>query len=404
LSQQYVRCLAATTLCLSSSLTSLRAQEVDAAARPVVTMRYVGLTNPEPFKFTSEGRGPVEKSVGDMAFEFPDGSAPTGGLQATPKSFCIEPLVPIYAGRNYNFAVDRVNDPKYYGLPDTVEGNAAAETRATYLRELYGRHYADILGDDKTAVAAFQVALWEIAKETQVPDGPLPYNLYTGAFRATYPNEAAAPESVRRAQTYLQELTGNDTPFREAQTLQGLELVRMTGLPGADGFVPQSQLMLRASPAFGGGGGGGAPAGGFGPSGGSPVLGGGLPLGGLGGRGGSGPPFVPGGLGGGGFLPLGGVGSPNTDVSTVTDNQPTTSSPQETAVTTPPVIVPLTEGPLTEGPPVVTPPIIVPPPGGGGEEGGGIPPAVPAPPAVVLLALGGIGMIAYRRRRATLSA
>ncbi len=404
---------AALAVCLGVAV----AQAPDEAARPVVTMRYKELTNREEFKFVIEKRGEFTKSVGDMNFEFPEGFAPSAGLAAAQRSFCIEPLVPMYAGRTYNFSVGPVNDPPSYGLPDTVEGKVAAERRATYLRELYGRYYADTTEDNKVATAGFQVALWELANETQVPEGPLPFNLFTGSFKANYPNEAEAPESVRTGQRYLQSLTGDDAPFREAVGLQGMELVRLNGLAGADGLAPQSQLALRAAPgglAAAGGGNGAGGSGGFAPSA-SPIGGGGGlgsgggggfgPLGGLGGRG-------PG--GGGGGAPIGGFGGVGTVpvvtavgtatsplLTTVSAAQPGGTSPQEGTVTTPPAIRPPEIIPPTTNdvPPGGIPPVDFPP---GGTPPGGSP--VPAPPAAVLVLLGAAGLWATRRTRRTLAA
>jgi len=390
----------AATIVLACAATPAAGQVVADPARPVVTLRYKELTNREEFKFRVENRGEFAKPVGDMNFEFPPGVAPAAGLGADQRTFCIEPLVPIYAGRIYDFAVGPVNDPASYGLPDTVEGKAAAEKRAVYIRELYGRYYADTVEDNPVATAGFQAALWELAGETQVPDGPLPFNLFTGAFKANYPNEAEAPEYVRTGQRYLQSLTGDDAPFRDAKVLQGLELVRLNGLAGADGLTPQSQLALRAAPGdLGGGNSAGGGAGGFGPSGAGPggigpgIGGGGFPFGGGGGRGGS---PGGGGIGGGGVgFPFSNFGTPGTTVATTTENQPGTTSPQESTGT-------------TTVPPITRPPVIIPP---GGEEpppGGEEPPPegnpVPAPPGVFLGLIGVASLWVVRRTRRTLSA
>ena len=411
LARAAVACAISASFCLGTTV----AQAPEDAARPVVTMRYKELTNREEFKFVSANRGEFTKPVGDMNFDFPQGFAPSAGLAADQRTFCIEPLVPIVAGRIYNFSVGPINDPASYGLPDTAEGKVAAERRATYMRELYGRYYADTTEDNKVATAGFQVALWELAGETQVPEGPLPFNLFTGAFKANYPNEAEAPEYVRTGQRYLQSLTGDDAPFRDAAALQGMELVRLNGLAGADGLAPQSQLALRAAPGgvagAGGGNGAGGGAGGFAPTV-SPV-GGGFgsgggggfgPLGGLGGRGpGGGGGSAPlGGLGGG--FPLTGVSTTSPVVTTVTAAQPGGTSPQESTgtITTPPtirapeIIPPTPPGgnPPGENPPGENPP--------GENPPGGNP--VPAPPAIVLALLGAAGLWAARRTRKTLAA
>lgn len=388
---------------------SAAAQAPDELPRPVVSMRYKELTNREEFKFVVANRGEFTKPVGDMNFEFPQGTAPAAGLAADQRTFCIEPLVPIFAGRLYDFAVGPVNDPASYGLPDTLDGKAAAERRAVYIRELYGRYYADTIEDNKVATAGFQTALWELAGETQVPDGPLPFNLFTGAFKANYPNEAEAPEYVKTGQRYLQSLTGDDSSFRDAKVLQGLDLVRLNGLAGADGLTPQSQLALRAAPGLlagaGGGNGAGGGSGGFSPSA-APVGGGGFGGGGGGFGGGFGRsggfPGGGGGFGGGGGLPLGGLTTPSTTVATTTAVQPGTTSPQESTgtVTTPPAIRPSEIIPPVPTPPVTTPPVLPPPVEPKNPDGS----PIPAPPALVLAVLGIAGLWTARRFRRPLSA
>ena len=387
----------------------IAAQSPEEAPRPVVTMRYKELTNREEFKFVVANRGEFTKPVGDMNFEFPQGFPPAAGLAADQRTFCIEPLVPIVAGRLYSFAVGPINDPASYGLPNTPEGKVAAERRATYVRELYGRFYADTVEDNKVATAGFQAALWELAGETEVPEGPLPFNLFTGAFKANYPVEAEAPEYVRTGQRYLQNLTGDDSPFRESKALQSLELVRLNGLAGADGLTPQSQLALRAAPGdlagAGGGNGAGGGSGGFAPSvapvggGGIGGGGGGSPIGPLGGRGGGGGGFG-GGIGGG--FPFTGLGTTSPVVTTVTGAQPGGTSPQDSTgtVTNPPPI-----RPPDIVPPVPNPPEVI-PPGGTTPPGDSKPPEgnpVPAPPALALGLLGLAGLWATRRLKRPLA-
>ncbi len=123
----------------------------------VTTLRYRELTNREEFKFTIADLGGFVKPVGDMNFDNPLGSLPTAGLEPELRTFCVEPAVPIYAGQVYQFAVEPVNLPKNYNLPDTPEGRVAAQTRANYIRELYGRYYGDTLQDPKISAPAFQV-------------------------------------------------------------------------------------------------------------------------------------------------------------------------------------------------------------------------------------------------------
>jgi hypothetical protein len=390
--------------------TALAQEPVVDPDKPVVTLKYRDITNRQEFKFKVADKGEFSKPVGEMNFEFPEGTSPSNGMDATQRTFCVEPLVPIYAGRLYDFQLQSTTEPKYYSLPETPEGKLEAQKRLTYIRELYGRNYADTVNDPKVSSPAFQVALWKIVGETNVPEGPMPFNLFAGNFQASYPNEAESPEFVQLAQKYLQALTGDDAPFRDSTLLSGMQLVRLNGLPGADGFVPQAQLALRtggntpgSSGTSSGGGGGAAGGGGVlplaslsGPNSGSPTgLGGtsfgprvGSPL--LGGGGSNFPQA-------GGF---GGAGGGNTAVQT----GDSTSSAQ-----TPDT------GTVTQPPPVRDPQSTFEPPGNNTNPPGGTtntnPPSnpidnpdvpdpnnpVPAPPALVL-GLVGVAMFWGRRR------
>ena len=395
-------------------------------ARLPVSLYYTGLTNAADVKLVVADK-PVTKSVGEMAFATPVGAA-TAGLATNPRTYCVEPLVPIVAGRVYDFHVEPVETPAGFGLADTADGKAAAVRRAAFVRELYGRYYEETVAKPETA-AAFQVALWEVVTEADVPDGPMPFNLYSGSFKADYADPATAPAAVQTAQRYVQSLTGDETKYGESAALRGQELVRLTGAAGPDGVVPQSQLSLRPVPDTSGGG-GGAPGLGF--STGLPVgAGGGFgPLRGFGG-GGFGSPGGFGG-GGGGVVPSGG-GAGNAVTTTAGVPAPAGvavpatvpagvgigaggTSPQAStgSATVPP-------GGLAPGTPGMpdTPPggILVVPPGGGPETPGGgtdtppgggpntpgVTPAVPAPPALVLV-LTGAAAVAGRRVRRLLAA
>ena len=365
----------------------------------VTTLRYRDLTNREEFKFTIADLGGFVKPVGDMNFDNPLGSLPSAGLDPELRTFCVNPTVPIYAGQIYQFAVEPVNLPKNYNLPDTPEGRVAAQTRANYIRELYGRYYGDTLQDPKISAPAFQAALWEVVHEPTIPEGPLPFNLFAGAFRANYPNEADSPEFVQLAQKYVQSLTGDDAIFGEAQATTGMELVRLTGLIGADAFTPQSQFSLRNATALGGGGGGN---GGFSPIGTTgPLLASG---GGFAPLGGGGAPILGGGFGGGGGG-FGGVGSNGSTVtSPATVTTPTTVPPPpltdtntgSSSPTTPTIVVPPgTSGGVNPPPP----PVDVVPPGPDDVTPPTTPPAVPTP-APLLLAFIGCAILGLRRIQA----
>jgi hypothetical protein len=398
----------------------LLAQNLD---RPIVNLKYKELSQRQEFKFLLADKGEFSKPVGDMMFQFAPGTAPREGLDADFRTYCAQPLVPIYANQLYDFAVTRPNEAKYFGLPETDAGRVETERRMFFIRELYGRYFVETMETPTTSSPAFQVALWEIISESNVPEGPMPFNLFGGNFRASYPNEEAAPEYVQRAQKFLLSLTGNDAPFRESRILQGFEITRLDGVAGADGATPQSQLALRAvpglAPALGesttgsnsgnnvsqlspfggplsstgavGGGGGGSRNPGFGgaPGGGAPVGGGGAG-GFFGGGGGGNSPVNPSDTDSSG----GGTSPQNPDTGTI--SQP---PPIRDPILPPESIIPPNDG---ETP---IPPVLPSPPGGGGNPpdppggGGDPPPVVPAPPAVILLGLGAMALGARRYLR-----
>lgn len=298
---------------------------------PAVTATYLGIEDRQDFAFTSKPQGEIIRPVGLLTWNVPVSSLSTMGLDRNFKSFCAEPFVTVTTGMTYGFAIDPIDKPSIYGLPDNEAGRDTARRKAKFLRELHGRYYADTLPGSKAgpeARAAFQAAVWEVMIETELPDGPMPLNLFTGTFQANYPKEADAPQFVQMAQQYVTSLTGNDQSFFENPQFAGMQLVRLTGLVGPTGAVAQSQLAGRLISGatdtaggvggVGGLGGPGSTLGGVGPVG----------LGGLGGVGGLGGPGLlgPGGIGGiggfpggGGFfgLPFGGgsnttVGSPGS--------------------------------------------------------------------------------------------
>ena len=64
--------------------------------------------------------------------------------------------------------------PTAFALPNTDAGREEAFRRAKYVRELFGRFYPQALKeDDPDAGFAFQVALWEIIHEGQLPENPV---------------------------------------------------------------------------------------------------------------------------------------------------------------------------------------------------------------------------------------
>ncbi len=330
------------------------------AAPPRVNLRYVGLKNRTPVAISSLEKGELAKSAGALQFDFPANSFPSDGLDQEFLTFCCEPYVPIASGVSYPFAVEPFGSPTHFGLPGNEAGTAQADRRRKYVRELYGRYYQDTLADPDLANPAFQIALWELIAEPDFPEGPVPFHLFGGSFRSPVP-WAESPDAVRRAQRYLESLTGDDSSFDRNPALKDLELVRLTGIAAGDVAAPQSQIALRrhlrppaqgSDASVGGGsgsglgrlaGGAGSPLGGGGGGGGGGLLGGG------GGNTVANDPLVPPGTnpidtGGGG----GGAGPLDPDPN-------------------PPIVDPPVD------PPPVTPPPVTPPPN-----------PVPAPPGVVL--------------------
>jgi hypothetical protein len=256
-----------------------------------------------------------------------------------------------------NSLYDVANYDDLQGMADQDKAELAAQQRALYVKELFGRYYQDptqkAVNPDEAL--ALQVALWEVVQESEPAQGPPKFDLFAGDFQADYP-PADAPAYVTLAQSYLSSLTGDDAAFYENADLRGRELVRLQGIPAvttaggfggllaAAGSVAQSQFALRYA-------GGGAPAGGglasalTGTGGGLAGLGGPGGLGGglLGGPGGGGAGAL---LGGGG----GGGGAPGTGITTPPGSGITTPP-----VNTPPVVTPPVNGPETPGTPVPAP-------------------------------------------------
>ncbi len=289
-----LRCMAA-LLILPILETSASAQT------PALEVFYNRLDPKDSFKYKWKG---VEKTcnVGAFQWEVPASEFATGGLDRNFTGFCAEILVPIQAGKTYRYQPEGLANPQAYALPATAEGAVEAERRAALIRELFGNHYSEAMPPEDTY--AFQIALWELIQEPQPAEGQVKFDLFAGDFQANYQPDVV-PNSVIKAQAYLDELTGNDAIFFENPATKGRELVRLQGLADSEGFAAQSQLALRytnggapgSSPfdsALGGGAGGG---GGFGGG-----NGGGGPGGGTGGGtggGGGGGLFTGGGNGGG---------------------------------------------------------------------------------------------------------
>ena len=234
-------CLLAVVVFIAYPHSSALAQGV-----PIAKPYYRELSQRGDLKFRMDGVDRIA-AIGLMNWDFPLSTPATVGLNSNLASFCLEPLLPINAGNEYSFQVDTFGKAKDFNLKDDDEGRKDAERRTKFVRELYGRCYADVLSDPHVAAPAFQLALWEVMLETVASDGPTQYSLDTGSFRTNFPKTDAAPPYVAQAQKYLQSLTGDDTVFSETPALAGQELVRLTGLLNTSGVRAQSQLALRNS-------------------------------------------------------------------------------------------------------------------------------------------------------------
>ncbi len=343
-----------------------------AQERPDVVLRYDGLTTRQTFKFKTDG-GEHSKAVGGLGWQFPSSALATVGFDPAPVTFCIEPLVPITAGQEYGFTIDSFGKPRdFAGVKADKSGTEAADKRAKLVRELYAKHYAEAVRDNGTA-SAFQVAVWELTTESQLPKAPAAYSLYSGTFQAVEPL-AQAPAFVQTAEGYLKGLTGDDSGFATAPLLAGRELVRLSGANVATGEAAQAQVGLRnrggvnnlVSPfgdepqSFGGLGGGRAPS----LNGLRSGVGGGVGGGGGGGFGG----------GNGGGFGGGNNSTPTSPPTPGTDGNPGGTNPINPGsppVSPPPGVPPIPPVPPVSPPPGV-PPVSPPPPG--------VPPIPPIPP------------------------
>ncbi|MBN9119630.1 MAG: hypothetical protein J0I06_10830 [Planctomycetes bacterium] len=214
-----------------------------AQAPDEVTARYEGLDSKANFTFRLRGEVHT-RPVGTLNWTVPEKHFSTSSLGRTFKTYCAEPLVGVAAGNTYRFELLSPNHPAAYNLPDTEEGWKEAALRNKYIRELFGRYYHEGAESaaDPDAARAFQVALWELTHETDLPAGPARFDLGTGTFRAEYPGPP--PVFVTQAQQYLRSLSGDDSDFWV--NLPGLELVRLNGLRNA--AVVQGQYALQIVP------------------------------------------------------------------------------------------------------------------------------------------------------------
>jgi hypothetical protein len=317
----------------------------------------------------------------------PDTSFSTNGFDRNFTGYCAEIMTPIVAERTYRFQETSIYSPAHYGVQDHPDAEQVAARRARLILELFGRHYQNPLrplnADD---AIGFQVAIWEIVQETEPADAPATLDLFAGDFQANYPPDDA-PLFVRRAQVFLDSLTGDETVFFENVDTRGRELVRLQGVANTAGVVAQSQFALRAAAGGAGGVGALAPL-----TGGAAGIGGGVgvPLGGFGGLGaGAGGGF---GGGAGGALLGGGSGGAPGGGGGQTFNPPPTGGPP----TTPPTTTPPIGGPPNTPPGGIDTPPNTPP---GEETPPETPPGVTTPiPAPAGLVLGAIAVGAFATR------
>lgn len=251
---------------------------------PALEVTYTRLEPKEQFKYKYKDKdGKVQEAVctaGVFRWEVPRSAYSTGDLDRNFTGYCAEVLVPIVAGKTYQYRTNNLYDPANYNLAGGAKEKVgdAANRRTRLVQELFGRYFRDptLKATNATDAVAFQIALWEIVQETEPADGELKLDLFAGDFQANYP-KADAPAYVTRAQEYLSTLTGKDDALiAENPDMKGRELIRLQGLPQADGAPTQSQFALRyknggaaGSGAFAraltaGGGGGFAPGGGLG--------------------------------------------------------------------------------------------------------------------------------------------
>ena len=126
-----IACLGAWT----SSGSTVHAQATPVVAdvvrsAPVIAPHYNSLLNRNSFTFRDESEDAYTQPVGQFDFSFPLESYAWEGFDQSFRTYCIEPLVPIYAGRTYSFSIDPLGRPSQFGLPDTEVGRIEAEKRA----------------------------------------------------------------------------------------------------------------------------------------------------------------------------------------------------------------------------------------------------------------------------------
>jgi hypothetical protein len=312
---------------------------------PNLEAHYKKIEPKEQFKYKWKGQEAVT-TAGVLYWEVPDSQFGTNGLDRNYTGYCAQVLVEMQAGKSYAFRTGSIYAPDNFNVSDSANPEKAAVRRVKYIQELYGRYFRDPMARPVNAdeALAFQIALWKIIQEKEpAGEGDLKLDLTAGDFHANYGGECDEPPAfVKTAQSFLDSLSGDDSKYFENPDLRGRELIRLKGIPNANGEVAQSQIALR----FAGGGG-------VGNKNLANALTVGNGLGGGPGGPGSGSPGV--GTGNGGFLTTGtpsGSGfttTPNTPPSTPPDGPPPNTPPDRPPINQPPDTPPTTPVPAPAG-------------------------------------------------------
>ena len=152
------------------ALVPVTAQESTAGG---LKLHYRELTDRQVLKFRMNG---AEQSapIGRLNWDFPSVTFATVGLDPQLSTFCLEPLVPVVAGNDYAFDLEPFGTTKDFNLKEDEAGKKEAERRAKYVRELYGRAYADLLKDPAAVAPAFNSRSGKSSMRGKSPTAPSP--------------------------------------------------------------------------------------------------------------------------------------------------------------------------------------------------------------------------------------